>query len=155
MGRAGRVPAAMQGMQGEERGITGVRAAQRRAPRTKRLVLTGIPGRVLVGLLAGNAAVWTGDAARAGTMPTLLCQREEVLRVVERTVRGWSVYNRMVGGTALETPTAAANAVICHATMTGVAYEPTPGGWVPRSYQETRRYDVQVVGNRIFVQVPR
>lgn len=106
-------------------------------------------------VLAGAAAAGLGTAACAGTAPTLLCQREEVLRIVDRTVRGWNVYNRMVDGTALETPTGAANAVICHATMTGVGYEATAEGWVARPHQELRRYDVQVVGNRVFVQVPR
>lgn len=145
----------MQGIEAEERKVAEVRAAQRHAPRTGRLVLTRVSSGILVGLLVGNAAVWMGDTARASTMPTLLCQREEVLQIVERTVRAWNVYNRMVDGTALETPTAVANAVICHATMMGIAYEPIPGGWVPRPYQENRRYDVQVVGNRVFVQVPR
>lgn len=91
----------------------------------------------------------------AETIPALLCQRDEVLRIVDRTVRSWNVYNRMIEGSAVETPTGGANVVICHATMTSVAYEATPEGWIPRSYQELRRYDVQVVGNRLFVQVPR
>jgi len=102
-------------------------------------------------------ASWTPTAAipdaSAGTPPPL-CQRDEVLRIVDRTVRGWNLYNRMVQGTEVEIPTGFANSVICHATMTSIVYEQTSRGWVTRPSQETRRYDVQVVANRLFVQVP-
>ncbi|WP_458094222.1 hypothetical protein [Roseomonas sp. WA12] len=109
--------------------------------------------RAAIAACAVLGTVAIGPEVRAGT-PTLLCQRDEVLRIVDRTVRRWNLYNRIVDGSAVETPTTVSNAVICHATMTSVAYELTPEGWLPRPVQELRRFDVQVVGNRLFVQVP-
>ncbi|MFC7739016.1 hypothetical protein ACFQX4_25250 [Roseomonas sp. GCM10028921] len=111
----------------------------------------GLRAAITTCAVLGTAAGLPG--AQAGT-PTLLCQRDEVLRIVDRTVRRWNIYNRIVDGSAVETPTAVSNAVICHVTMTSVAYELTPGGWLPRHLKELRRFNVQVVGNRLFVQVP-
>lgn len=107
----------------------------------------------ITALLVMGAAGGGLPPARADAMPPLLCQRDEVLRIVDRTVKGWNLYNRILDGTAVETPTTVANAVICHATMRSVVYEATPEGWVPRRAEVLRRYDVQVVGNRLFVQV--
>lgn len=111
-------------------------------------------GTIAIAALAAWGAV-PAAPARADILPTLLCGRDDVLRIVERTVRGWNAYNRIEGEGAVETPTAVPNSVICHATMTSVAYELTPAGWIPRTSRDLRRYDVQIVGNRLFVQVPR
>lgn len=102
----------------------------------------------ILGIAAGSPL-----AVRADALPALLCQRDEVLRIVDRTVRSWNLYNRILYGTVIESPTTMANAVVCHATMQSVAYEATLEGWVPRVSEGPRRYDVQVLGNRLFVQV--
>ena len=85
--------------------------------------------------------------------PTPLCQRPEVLQEVARTLRARNVYNTIDENSVMEVPTDRANAVICQITMTGTAYEPVPAGWQTHRVQEIRRYDVQVTGNRFFVQV--
>ncbi|MBP0494945.1 hypothetical protein [Roseomonas indoligenes] len=103
----------------------------------------------IMGATAGNLAA----APEASATPSLLCGRDEVIRIVARTVRQWNQYNRIVDGSAVEAPTDRANAVICYATMTSVGYELTPEGWIPRRHEELRRYDVQVLANRLYVQV--
>lgn len=103
-----------------------------------------------------RAAVLGALAPLSGCAPDLplLCGREEVIRIVDRTVRGWNAYNRILADTAAEAPTTAADSVVCHATMATIGYERMPEGWVARPVQEVRRYDVQIVRNRLFVQVP-
>ena len=94
-------------------------------------------------------------ASGAHAQPTLLCRRPEVVDEVARTVRQWNAYNTVDAASVTETPTAFANAVICHAAIDGVGYVRTAEGWAPRRTREIRRYDVQVAGNRFTVQVPR
>lgn len=93
-------------------------------------------------------------AALGCTQPQPLCQRAEVLQEVGRVVRTWNTYNAIDEYSVNEAPTGSGNSVVCHVAMTSLAYVPTGTGWQPTPYRESRRYDVQVVGNRFFVQVP-
>lgn len=99
---------------------------------------------VFLGMTAGLS-----PAAQAGTV--LLCERPEVLRIFDRTVREWNIYNRVVEGSVREAPTPVANAVTCDVTVSTVGYVPTPAGWAPRTAYETRRFAVQVTGRRVLV----
>lgn len=90
---------------------------------------------------------------QAHALPSPLCQRPEVLQEVGRTVRQWNNYNAIDETTVQEAPTEYANAVVCHAVLVTVTYVETTRGWVRQPFRELRRYDVQVRGNRFFVQV--
>ena len=103
-------------------------------------------GRVLAGLAMLVAA------APAGAQ-TLLCRRPEVLQEVGRIVRERNIYNQVDALSANEAPTARADAVICEADMTTIAYRRTASGWQPEQLRQRLRYDVQVTGNRFVVQV--
>ena len=98
-------------------------------------------------------ALLLGAATPGRAEPALLCQRPEVLQEVARTLRQWNLYNTIDENSVTEAPTDRANAVICQITMTGTGYEAIPSGWRTRRFEEVRRYDVQVAGNRFFIQV--
>ncbi len=112
------------------------------------------PALATLAALAPLVAPLVVAPAAAAGMPALLCERDEVLRIVERTVRGWNRYNRILEDTVGEGPTTAANAVTCEITVTGIGYVLTDGGWVPRPTAERRRYEVRIIANRLHVQVP-
>lgn len=100
-------------------------------------------------------AVLTMLAAPALAEPSLLCTRPEVLQEVGRTVRQWNTYNTIDEVGIEEAPTGRANAVVCHTTMRSIGYQQFPTGWRAVPTRERRRFDVQVVGHRFFVQVPQ
>lgn len=97
--------------------------------------------------LAGAGAAW----ADVG----LLCARPEVLQEVGRTVKQWNIYNEIVESSVQEQPTTRANAVVCHVTLRSLGYVPSPSGPRPVPVDQLQRFDLQVIGNRFFVQVPR
>ena len=104
--------------------------------------------RALTGL-----ALLSGVAGPSCAPQTPICERPEVLQEVGRVVRQWNIYNELDEATAREAPTTVANAVVCTATLITRGYDPTASGWQSQPLAEPLRYDVQVNGNRFYVQV--
>ena len=86
--------------------------------------------------------------------PELLCRRPEVLQQVQSIIEARNTYNEIDDSTIREAPTTRANAVVCHAAISTIGYVPTETGWQPWHIRAERRYDVQVEGALVHVQVP-
>ena len=95
----------------------------------------------------------SGTLAACGG-PELLCRRPEVLQEVGRILEARNVYNQIDDATIREAPTTQANAVVCHAAVSSIGYAPTKTGWQPWHVRSEHRYDVQVAGAVVYVQVP-
>ncbi len=106
---------------------------------------------ILRTIAVGAALALSSTTALA--RPTPLCERPEVLQEVARRIKAWNVYNAIDESTVAEAPTTRPNAVMCQAVVTSLSYVSTPAGWETRPSRALHRYEVQVTGNRFFVQI--